>query len=82
MPRDSGFIVIVITSIQVLRAAAAARAVHDTFSTAFSGRADGELRGLGRIGGQHRKGLGRDASSGHLLVDAGPRRSPSACPEI
>ena len=51
--------------------------VHLFFAN-FSAHADGERRGLGRVGGWHRKGLDETRSLGDLRIGTGPRRSPSA----
>ena len=53
------------------------------FLTNFSGHADGERRGLDRVGGKHRKKRSRcDAPLGNLRMGTGPRSAPSACSEM
>ena len=47
------------------------RPEHRSIFKHFSGHADGERRGLDRIGGWHRKGLGWDASSDTFQIDHG-----------
>ena len=52
------------------------------FDNFFWGQADGERRGPGLIGGQHRRGLAETRLLGAFRSTRVLGRSPSACPEV